>query len=280
MENSESESDLTKKAREFLEVFRKGEEFTQDLLKENERLRMRNAQLEEESKKNRSTSDGGNVAAIHERIARLLEENRTLQNVFKEIETENVDFAKKYVEVEEENNNLANLYVASYQLHSTLDFQEVIRVLQEILLNLVGANRCAILLLDETGEELTAVASDGMNDRRLKKVKIGEGVLSDVMRTGESYFTPDLEAFKPAHELDPVVCIPLRIKERIIGVLAIFSLLEQKKKKLTRVDYELFSMLAGHAATAIFSSRLYSTSERKLTTIQNFIGLLSGQEKK
>ena len=30
-------------------------------------------------------------------------------------------FAERYVEIEEENNNLANLYVASYQLHSTLD---------------------------------------------------------------------------------------------------------------------------------------------------------------
>ena len=29
------------------------------------------------------------------------------------------------MEIEEENNNLANLYVASYQLHSTLDFDEV-----------------------------------------------------------------------------------------------------------------------------------------------------------
>ena len=37
---------------------------------------------------------------------------------------------------------------------------------------------------------------------------------------------------------------------------------------------ELFSMLAGHAATALFSSKLYSQSERKLTTIQSFLDLL------
>jgi hypothetical protein len=41
------------------------------------------------------------------------------------------------------------------------------------------------------------------------------------------------------------------------------------------VDYELFTLLAGHAATAIFSAKLYSESERKLSTIQSFIGLLS-----
>ena len=44
-----------------------------------------------------------------------------------------------YVEIEEENNNLANLYVASYQLHSTLDSSEVLKVVLEIVINLIGA---------------------------------------------------------------------------------------------------------------------------------------------
>jgi hypothetical protein len=34
-------------------------------------------------------------------------------------------------------------------------------------------------------------------------------------------------------------------------------------------------VLAGHAATAIFAARLYSQSERKLSTIQSFIDLLT-----
>jgi putative methionine-R-sulfoxide reductase with GAF domain len=127
--------------------------------------------------------------------------------------------------------------------------------------------------------ELTAVVAESVDEKRFRKIKVGDGVIGDVAKTGESYFQPDVEGFKPAHDLDPIVCIPLKIKDRIIGVLAVFSLLEQKSKKLNRVDYELFSMLAGHAATAIFSSKLYSVSERKLSTIQGFIDLLSGKGK-
>ncbi len=41
---------ITKKVEEFLQVFKKGEEFTQELLKENEKLRYRVAQLEEMTK--------------------------------------------------------------------------------------------------------------------------------------------------------------------------------------------------------------------------------------
>ena len=122
------------------------------------------------------------------------------------------------------------------------------------------------------------VAAEGVDVKILKKLKIGDGIIGGVAKSGESYFVEEgTGGFKPAHDLDPLVCIALKIKEEVIGVLVVFSLLEQKAEGLTRVDYELFSMLAGHAATALFSSKLYSVSKRKLSTIQGFINLLSGR---
>jgi len=279
MDRPETPADLFKKTKEFLEIFRKGEEFTHEILKENERLRFKIVQLEEELKSSHRAPMDSPIGKLQEAIKQLEEEKESILNRFKEVEAENKDFATKYIEVEEENNNLANLYVASYQLHSTLDFNEVLRILQEIVINLVGSDRFAIMVLDEVTNQLTAVAAEGIDEKRVKKVKVGEGVIGDVAKTGESYFEPDVEGFKPSNDMDPLVCIPLKIKDRVIGVLAIFSLLEQKSKKLSQVDYELFSMLAGHAATAIFSSKLYSVSERKLSTIQGFIDLLSGRDK-
>ena len=41
------------------------------------------------------------------------------------------------------------------------------------------------------------------------------------------------------------------------------------------MDHELFTLLAGHAATSIFAAQLYAQSERKLNTIQGFIDLLT-----
>ena len=40
------------------------------------------------------------------------------------------------------------------------------------------------------------------------------------------------------------------------------------------------SVLAGHAATAIFSAKIYSTSARKLTTLQGFLDMLKAQPAK
>ena len=257
---------------EFLQAFKKGAEFTQDLLKENERLRYRIIELEEAVR----SQGGGEVPSkvLEEKVKKLEEEKEEILLRIREVEEENEDFANRYVEVEEENNNLANLYIASYQLHSTLDFSEVLQIIMEIIINLVGAEVFGVLLFDEKSNQLTAFATEGMEKEDLPPVKIGEGTIGDVVKSGENYFKEGLVETDRIEPLNPLVCIPLKIKERVIGVIVIYKLLQQKDS-FRDVDYELFTLLAGHAATAIFGSKLYSESERKLSTIQGFMDLLT-----
>jgi transcriptional regulator with GAF, ATPase, and Fis domain len=272
----EKESGFTNKADEFLQMFKKGEEFTKEILKENEKLRYKIVELEGLIEK---SGDNARTRLYEERIKLLEDEMNSLKEKFRAVEEENKDFASKYLEVEEENNNLANLYVASYQLHSTLDFSEVLRIVLEIVINLIGAEKFAVILLDDKTNELVPVATEGMAIADAPKVKIGEGIIGKVARGGESFFAGNLLNSGEYNPFDPIVCIPLKIKEHVIGVLSIYKLLSQKTG-FTNVDYELFNLLAGHAATAIFSSRLYTQSERKLTTIQSFLDLLKEKPKK
>ncbi len=266
----EREKNITKKADEFLQIFKKGEEFTQELLKENEKLRFRIAQLEETIER---SGDEARIKLYEDRIKTVEDELNSLKERYKQVEEENKDFAVKYIEVEEENNNLANLYVASYQLHSTLDFNEVLKIVLEIIINLIGAEKFAVLLMEDKTNELVPVATEGMSIADVPKVRFGEGIIGTVAKEGESYFSENTHREGSAPDDRPIVCIPLKIKEHVIGVISIYSLLIQKEK-FSNVDYELFNLLAGHAATAIFSSRLYTQSERKLTTIQSFLDLL------
>ncbi|MDP2168173.1 MAG: GAF domain-containing protein [Thermodesulfovibrionales bacterium] len=272
----ESKASIGKMADEFLQVFKKGEEFTKELLKENERLRFRLVELEESV--NRSGGEG-RAKLFQHRIEDLEAEIEFLKDKFIKVEEENKDFAVRYVEVEEENNNLANLYVASYQLHSTLDFNEVLRIILEIVINLVGAEKFAVFLMDEKTNELLPVAAEGVSAAEIPRAKIGEGIIGNVTKDGESYFSQDMNAKGDILKGEPIVCIPLKIKEHVIGVISIYALFIQKKN-FTNVDYELFNLLAGHAATAVFSSRLYTQSERKLTTLQSFLDLLKEKPKR
>jgi nitrate/nitrite-specific signal transduction histidine kinase len=262
------------KAEKFLEIFNKGKEFTEELLRENQRLRYRLASMETEAAAGASSDE---VRRMRDQITQLTEENRRIAQRFREVEEENKDFAHRYIEIEEQNNNLANLYVASYQLHSTLDFREVIQIVQEIIINLVGAEAFAILLLDEKTNELKAIAYEGedvMPGVDTISTRLGEGILGTVAKTGESYYiNQDVEGGAITLE-KPLAAVPLKIKEHVIGLIVIYKLLQQKDA-FSAVDYELFSLLAAHAATAIFSSKLYSQSERKLNTIQSFLDLLT-----
>jgi transcriptional regulator with GAF, ATPase, and Fis domain len=261
------------RAEKFLELFNKGKEFTEELLRENQRLRYRVAALDTEQ----GGASAEEIQRLRAEIQQLTDENRRIQERFREVEEENKDFANRYIEIEEQNNNLANLYVASYQLHSTLDFKEVIQIVQEIVINLIGAEAFAILLLDEKTNDLRAIACEGEDvvaGIENLSARLGEGVLGGVAKTGESYYiNQDVEGGRVTLE-KPLAAVPLKIKEHVIGLIAIYKLLQQKDS-FSAVDYELFSLLAAHAATAIFSSKLYSQSERKLNTIQSFLDLLT-----
>src|SRR5512147_842222 len=178
---------ISRRVEDFLQVFKKGEEFTQELLKENEKLRYRLAQLEELTKLSGREGEF-KVHSMEERIKFLESENKSLLDRFRQVEEENKDFANRYVEVEAENNNLANLYVASYQLHSTLDFNECLKIILEIVMNLIGAEEFSVMLLDEKTNELVVVAREGMGPEAHDSIKTGEGIVGNVVKNGEAYY--------------------------------------------------------------------------------------------
>ena len=270
---SEHDSKLSSRAEDFLALFSKGAEFTRELLKENERLRGRLAAVtDRQESAARDPADWEKLRhELMSRIATLEEECTTVRERLDQVELENSQFAQRYVEVEEENNNLANLYVSSYQLHSTLDLGEVIRIITEIVINLIGAEVFAVYMIEGEGSDLVPVASEGLELTAFPKARLGVGVL------GKAVASNDATCWDTQRSDDltqPIVCVPLVVQNRPIGAIAVYGLLAQKDG-FSALDHELFNMLGGHAATAIFAAKLYSQSERKLNTIQGFIDLLT-----
>ena len=266
------EDPLTK-GHEFLQIVGKAKEFTEDLLKENERLRFKVASLEAGGASPGAVDD--RVRDLQARVRELDERLAELQARHRRVEEENKEFADRYIEIEEQNNNLANLYVASYQLHSTLDYQEVLRIVQEIVINLIGAEAFHILMVSEKTGQLELECSEGQ-PAPTSAVVMGEGPIGKAAQSGDNFFAESVARREPAPFDEPIAVIPLKIKESVIGVISLNKLLVQKTQ-FTTMDYELFTLLAGHAATALFAAKLYSTSARKLTTLQGFLDMIKAQ---
>ena len=259
--------DPLKKSQDFFQIFTKAKEFTESLLKENERLRFKLARLD-----NPESAVSEELRELRALVPQLEERLAELAERYRKVEEENKEFADRYIEIEEQNNNLANLYVASYQLHSTLDYKEVIRIVQEIVINLIGADAFHILVFNEKTGGLEVESSEGQPPAA-SSVELGKGRIGRAAATGESYFDETVAHATPTPFDEPIAVIPLKIKDTTIGLISINKLLLQKTA-FTMMDHELFTLLAGHAATAIFSAKLYSASARKLTTLQGFLDLL------
>jgi rhodanese-related sulfurtransferase len=132
-----------------------------------------------------------------------------------------------------------------------------------MVITLTGAKSLAIFLVKDKKNELMPAISEGLSPHILPKVKAGRGILGNTAKTGKRYVSEDIPD-TPAAEVDPslpIACIPLKIQDHVMGIIAVYSLF-MKKPAFTDKDHELFDLLARHAATAIFSSRAYK-NERK-----------------
>ncbi|MDX2478973.1 MAG: response regulator [Desulfuromusa sp.] len=191
-----------------------------------------------------------------------------------ELELENLDFANQLVQVEDVNNNLTNLYIASSRLHSTLDREETLEIIKEVVINFVGAEKFAVFLFDKNTQELHFETGEGFDaNETFPDIPLGEGVLGKTAADKENYFYAGSISGGSDDLLAPIVAIPLMIHGQMIGLLAVYRLFIQKEQ-LESIDYQLFSMLGEHAASALFSSTLYGHSERKRQTYQGFVDLL------
>jgi uncharacterized protein (TIGR02266 family) len=204
----------------------------------------------------------------------LEKENGFLHRRILELEKENREFAEQLVHTEEVNNNLTNLYIASSRLHSVLTRRQVTAIIKEIVINFVGAEKFVILLLDKEAQRLCYETGEGFEKGAFPTVKTGSGLLGEVVSRSESYYQEGSVTEGTDDPLRPLAAIPLQIHGGdAIGVLAIYRLFTQKER-FEPVDFQLFSMLAEHAATALFSSSLYEKSERKRETYRGLMDLL------
>ena len=274
----------TGSASKVLQLFEQGKQFTEDLLKENEKLRRIITALRAEKQELESQYVKVDVPRLREKVEllqrelqQLREENDDLRLQFASIEDENREFADRYVEVERQNSDLVHLYVASYRLHSTLDYAEVIKIIKEIVINMLGSEVFGIYVINEAQQQLVLLAHEGLEDSPHQTLPLDDGVVGHAAVSGEVYTEPE-GGNGGGERHAPKAVIPLRVGERALGVIVIYEFLPQKHG-LRSVDFELFELLGGHAATAIYVSKLYAISERKRTTLQGFLELLKTDPK-
>lgn len=263
--------DLKKERDAFIQqFFRKGAQLTEELLKENERLREKVAELESENGKlvTHLRSDTA-IRDLLKKIDALEAEKQELMQRHARAQEDTSRIDIDYREIEAELANLANLYVAATQLHSARTVRTCIRNLKELLAQFCGAAEFAIYLVSDDRTELVAIASEGVNPEAIARVPLGEGPLAETFRSGRLHMgsSPDTSRGTFA---DPAAIVPMQLDGRTVGIIAIFGTLSQKTEFI-HVDNELFKLLGAQAAPALVNARLFADAGRKVPGVQAFL---------
>ena len=181
-----------------------------------------------------------------------------LQATLSLMDDENRRYSDEFAQMQKQANNLANLYVASYQVHGTLDRAELLDSLKAILANLVGCEEMALFRVDAAREELVLLDANGIDPAAYRVVPLGAGLIGAAVRSGQPLVVREGARRGPGEE-ELTAVIPLRLVDTVTAALAIFRLLPQKPA-LGELDQELFDLLASHAAMALHCTELHARS--------------------
>jgi transcriptional regulator with GAF, ATPase, and Fis domain len=147
-----------------------------------------------------------------------------LNSTIEHLRSENRQLAERQAVAEQRVGQLAQFQAALQQLHEAEDRETVVTVIKEIVANLVGSECMALYA---TGADGSLELIDGIG--------IGDEHASDASSA--------------------VISVPLRMGDKVVGLLAIFKLLPQKPR-IDATDHELFALLAIHAPLALHNAGL------------------------
>ena len=173
--------------------------------------------------------------------------------------------AMLFIELDRSVKQFTTLAEVGTLLNSTLD-QAIIRMrAMEAITRLMNAEVGSLLLVDDESKELYFEVALGEKGDKVKEIrlKMGEGIAGWVAEHGEPLLIQDVRKdprfYRSADKKTDfvtrdMVCVPVRVKEKIIGVL---QAINRKEGVFGNEDIRLFQLFSDQVAIALDNARLY-----------------------
>jgi GAF domain-containing protein len=225
----------------------------------------------------RGAAAGGEAAAADPSdpagVSRVTELERRLATADSDVK----ELASRLVDSEHQGGRLMNLYVATYQLHATLDPAEVQATIAEIAINLLGAEQFVLLLRKDDAEGCDIALIGGAGTARSEV----DGLYRGEMYAGgdpvvDATLADGVLRLGPTADSRALAAVPLRVQNEVVGALVLLKLLDHKPI-LRAEDRDLLDLLSAHAASALFAARLFAAKDRKLRTLESLVKLARGE---
>jgi len=163
--------------------------------------------------------------------------------------------------------DLTSLIEVSAIINSTLDLEELMKLVMEKAQAVMNAEASSVMLLNEqTGMLECEIALGDVREKVKDKIqlKLGQGIAGWVAESGEAVIVPDVSTDKRFYsnvdtstgfQTKSILAAPLKVKNKVIGVAEVIN--RRDSQPFTEENLAIFSTFCRQVALAIENARMY-----------------------
>ena len=167
-------------------------------------------------------------------------------------------------------------------INSTLELDQVLRIVMDNIIRLMKAERGFLMLRDETDELVTRIARNWEQETLDQtEFAVSRTIIQRVVSTGHPVLTTNAQEDPRfgsqesiiIFNLRSILCVPLKVKGVLTGVIYVDNRIHAGV--FTEAERELLTAFANHAGVALENARLFNSVRRTLaevTELKNLMG--------
>ena len=166
-----------------------------------------------------------------------------------------------------EHEQLLAICSVSQAANSTLDLEQVLNIVMDTIIRLTGAERGFVMLLDDATGELVCKTARHMDQETIggPSFQISLSIVNRVASEGRPVVTTNAQADPRfnmqdsvlSYSLRSILCVPLLVKNRVIGVIYADSRI--KSGLFSEHDLDVLVTFANQVASAIENAKLFES---------------------
>jgi two-component system, sensor histidine kinase PdtaS len=162
-------------------------------------------------------------------------------------------------------------------VNSTLDLEEVLRLVARKVADALGTEACFVYLYDERADELVLRATHGTSVEEMTKrprMRPGEGITgtaaanrAPVMIPSQAHLDPRFKLFSnlPEDQYESILAVPILARDQLAGALNVRTL---EPREFTRDEIELVVAIADQVAQTIQHAQLYAQAQSRVAELE------------
>ncbi len=163
--------------------------------------------------------------------------------------------------------HLLTLYEITRAINASLEFDEVLNIVMDAMMQITRAQRGYLMIADDSGQLLIQVARNPGGDPA--EESFSTTIVNQVVATHQPLLTNNAQfdtRYKAGQSiimkgLRAILCAPMLVRDRLVGVVYVDTSLRAGSFKDS--DLHLLSAVAGQAAVAIENAKLYRVAIEK-----------------